>query len=95
MKTRCKFSILLGCSYIVALAGAGVPYLIDDQNDIHLVLKLVLSFFIVWAVLLVVTLKQFRVRALWMFLGIPHVLWWPIQFVMIGLACGHDVKACP
>lgn len=52
------------------------------------------SFAVVWCGLQTAALVLRGRRGLWLLLGLPIVLYWPIGFKLLEYACRHDVNAC-
>jgi hypothetical protein len=49
----------------------------------------------IWAVLVIVALIIHGQRGLWLFVGAPFVLFWPVILVSLVEACKANINACP
>ena len=85
---------LFGISLAIALSAFSGPWLGTIHRDYLIYLSFLLT--IVWGLLLAAGILKFRSRGLWLLIGLPLVAYWPVQFFWLwGLACAHNVNACP
>jgi hypothetical protein len=52
------------------------------------------SLALIWVAIQVVAVVRHRWRGLWILIGLPIVLWWPIVFRMMEYPCRHNENAC-
>jgi hypothetical protein len=50
---------------------------------------------IAWAIVLLVAIRQYRWRGLWLFTGAPLALWLPYTMYLIAQARSQNRHACP
>jgi hypothetical protein len=53
------------------------------------------SLTVVWAVLLRVAIVRYRKQGLWVLIGAPLALFYPVVFILWMRACAHNLAACP
>jgi hypothetical protein len=94
MGQRAKFWTLLIGSFAVTVPIVVIPRLVlfIDVPDI---LRLNLILGLAWVALLGAAVWLFRLRGLWLFSGLPFVLFWPIAFKVVANACAGNPNACP
>ena len=77
----------------IAVASPILPPL-TGSVDMHWNMGLSYCLAIIWLVLQVVAVVRYRWRGLWLLIGLPIVLFWPIVFELLENACRHDKNAC-
>ena len=88
-----KFFVL---SLLIAAASAGIPYFSETvRNDGALTFMVVLPLSLAWLIVVVVSFWRFQWRGLWLLLGTPIVLSWPIAYFMIAWGCARNTRGCP
>jgi hypothetical protein len=90
--------LLLALSLAIAFAALFYPFFLgssffDSSMDSATHVSLFLA--LCWLVVFAVGLVKFRMRGLWLVIGLPFAVYWPYVFFMIAWTCAHDVKACP
>jgi hypothetical protein len=50
---------------------------------------------IAWAIILLLAIRQYRWRGLWVLVGAPLALWLPYTLFLMAQACSHNRLACP
>jgi hypothetical protein len=80
----------------VAIASASV-FSMRILSRLYADFALVVSFYltVVWAVLLGVAIVRHRKQGLWVLIGAPLALFYPIAFILWMRACAHNLAACP
>jgi hypothetical protein len=85
--TKLSFSFAFAFSLLAALTGLLVPSR-RMPIDFHLVFWLSLPLAGIWLATMVVSASRFRRKALWMLIGAPLALYWPVWLMCNGLpAC--------
>ncbi len=79
--------------FLISLTVALLALILFEWTRIGTAVSLALS--ACWVVLFVAGLIKFKKRALWLLLGAPFALFWPISLFLMLQACAHNVKACP
>lgn len=92
MKDRAFWSIF-AAAMAIAAASPGLPSL-TGSVDANWNIRLSYSFAMIWFVLQAVAVVRHRWRGLWLLIGLPIVLFWPIVFKLLEYACRHDKNAC-
>ena len=86
-------------SLFIALMACFLPRLVpsawDRVTHINVGLLTSLAIGMIWAVFLVRALIRHGKKGLWLFVGLPLVLYWPFVLFMLGWSCGHDPHQCP
>jgi hypothetical protein len=90
--------LLLALSLAIAIAALFYPFFLgssffDSSMDSATHVSLFLA--LCWLVVFAGGLVKFRMRGLWLVIGLPFAVYWPYVFFMIAWTCAHDVKACP
>jgi hypothetical protein len=44
---------------------------------------------VLWAGLVIVALRRYRKRGLWVLIGVPLVVWWPVMSGLLYWTCMH------
>lgn len=87
------FWSIFAAAMAVALASAAVPQVIGsiDANW-----NIRVSYFCaaIWFALQTFAIVRHRLRGMWLMIGLPVVLYWPIAFKLLEYACRHNVNAC-
>jgi hypothetical protein len=78
MNKNLTFRILLTVSLILAAIGFESPDPSSRPLDYGAMLTVALPLAAAWIVVLAVSLRWCAKRALWLLLGAPMALWWPI-----------------
>lgn len=84
---------LLGVSFVIAGWACFGPRILS-RADPFAYGRMVLLFTICWFVLLSVALFRFGRRGLWLLIGLPFVLYWPLFVWMFAKACAENPKGC-
>jgi hypothetical protein len=87
MKPRLLISVAIA---LIAFFG---PRIFFEHSDIGVTVTFALTG--CWIVLFVGGLFRFKTRGLWLLVGAPFALFWPVSLFWLLLACTHNVKACP
>lgn len=77
----------------VALVSAMLPQVIGSI-DANWNIRVSYSCATIWFVLQILAVVRHRLRGLWLMIGLPIVLFWPIAFKLLEYACRHNVNAC-
>jgi hypothetical protein len=82
---------------VVSLAVALVAFLMPRILFVHSGIAMWVSFTLAgcWTVLLIGGLYKFKKRGLWLLIGAPFALFWPVVLGLMVQACSHNIKACP
>lgn len=64
-----------------------------SASDLGLWLGVLLS--IAWAIILLMAVRQYRWRGLWLLAGAPLALWLPYTMYLMVQACSQNRLACP
>jgi len=83
---------------VTSLAIAGLSFVslrmrIVPSGDFGLLLSFSLT--ALWLVLVRVAIAHHRMRGLWVLIGAPLALFYPIVFILWMRACAHNLAACP
>jgi hypothetical protein len=90
---RLKFRYVLTLSALVAFLAVIVPRYLGP--DVGLMLRCNLALAVLWGIILVVSIFWYRWRGLWLLLGLPLLVYWPVGFWLLARACAHDPNNCP
>ena len=90
--------LLLALSLAIAVAALFYPFFLgslffDSEMDSATQVSLFLA--LCWLVVFAVGIFKFRMRGLWLVIGLPFAAYWPFVFFVIAWRCGQDIKACP
>lgn len=77
---------------VVAIASPVLPAL-TSSVDANWNIRLSYSLGVIWLVLLVVAFFRHRWRGIWLLIGLPIVLFWPLAFKLLEYACRHEESA--
>jgi hypothetical protein len=77
---------------LVALLAVIIPR--DLGPDADLMLKCNLALAVIWGIILLVGIFLYRWRALWLLLGAPLLVYWPVAFWLLERACEQDRNNC-
>lgn len=80
---------------IASLAAAGVGFAGPWVLGFNFAERYSVWFAALWLALVVAAVIRHRARSLWLLVGAPLALYWPGAFVLISVACKHDIRACP
>jgi hypothetical protein len=80
-------------SLAVAILSFSGPWLATTHRDYLIYVSFFMT--IIWGLQLAVGLAKFRVRGLWLTVGLPLAAFWPIRFWLWGLACTHKCERLP
>lgn len=94
MARALQLRALVAASLAFAAASIAIPYL-TDRNDVVWILWVTFPCSVIWCALLVISIRRFRWRGLWLLVGAPLALWWPFMYAMIAFACARNGRACP
>src|SRR5271155_3531632 len=64
-----------------------------SATDLGMWLGILLS--IAWAIILLMAIRQYRWRGLWLLIGAPLALWLPYALYLMAQACLQNRHACP
>jgi hypothetical protein len=62
-------------------------------SDLGMWLGILLS--VAWAIILLMAIRQYRWRGLWLLIGAPLALWLPHTMYLMAQACSQNRLACP
>jgi hypothetical protein len=80
---------LLAISILLAAAAFSVP-LVFGETATPWCLLLAL----VWVALFLFVLVRHRKRGLWLLIGAPLALYWPVAIVFASVTCAHSGRFC-
>lgn len=82
---------------LISLAMALLAFLLPRILFSHTRIAVMVSFMLAacWIVVLIGGIVRFKKRGLWLLIGAPFALFWPVSLFLLVQACAHDVKACP
>lgn len=92
MKDR-AFWLIFAAALTVAIASPVLPSL-TKSVDANWNLRFSYFLALIWVAIQVVAVVRHKRRGLWLLIGLPIVLWWPIVFRMMEYACRHNGNAC-
>ena len=84
---------LLGISLIVGIAALTGPWIFPANFDAATHVSVLLA--IVWIVILAAGIHRFGKQGLWLLIGMPMALYWPVWFFIIVAACANNRNSCP
>lgn len=84
---------LLATSLIVAIAALSIPWIFTANFDAATHASVLLA--ISWIVILAVGIRLFGKRGLWLLIGMPMALYWPLWFLALIVACASNRNYCP
>ena len=83
-KPRAGLLVMLALSIAIAVAAAWVPWASQPRNpDVRIGFALTA----LWIVMVVVAFARLRRSALWLLLGAPAAMLWPVLFAWLIVAC--------
>src|SRR5258708_3648107 len=47
---------------------------------------------VIWLVLVSVSIARYGKRALWLLIGAPLVMWWPVLYALLWWTCRHGYE---
>jgi hypothetical protein len=80
---------------IASLAAAGVGFAGPWVLGFNFAERYSVWFAALWLALVVAAVIRHRAHGLGLLIGAPLALYWPGAFMLISVACRHDVRACP
>ena len=83
----------LWASLVVALFAFSMPRILFHDSGIAMWVSFTLAG--CWTVLFIGGLYKFKRRGLWLLIGAPFALFWPVALFLALQACSHNIKACP
>ena len=91
-----SIALVFIASLVVAIAGLVQPHpaVVSGPDDLLTMYFRVFGPAALWLVLLVVALIGYGRRGLWLLIGAPIVLFWPIWFTVYSLACTVGGAPC-
>jgi hypothetical protein len=80
MTQRLNFGIALTLSVLVAIVGYAIP---SGQRPLNYSAMITASIplAIVWLIILGICVWRYRKRGVWLLVGAPFALWWPIWMI--------------
>jgi hypothetical protein len=88
------FWTIFAVAMAVAVASPVVPDLIRSV-DANWNIRVSYSLAAIWSLLQAVAILRHRWRGLWLLIGLPIALYWPIAFKLLEYQCRQDATACP
>ena len=76
-----------GCAFVTLR----MPFV--SSGDLALLISFSLT--AVWAFLLRLAIVRYRKQGLWVLIGAPLALFYPIVYIFWMRACAHNLAACP
>ena len=87
---------LLSISLALALCAGFGPWIILHSGALLPVYGFVILLCSVsWLALLIIALVRYRLRGLWVLIGLPFVLFWPVMLYLLAQGCAENLKNCP
>jgi hypothetical protein len=79
-------------SLAMALLAFLLPRILFSHNGIAVMVSFMLA--ACWIVVLIAGIFRFKKRGLWLLVGAPFALFWPVSLFLVVQSCAHNVKAC-
>ena len=76
-----KYWIVCAASLFVAFLSHMIPAR-QMPLDYHAMIVVSIPLAVLWAILFVLCVWRFRMRGLWLIVGAPLALWWPVWMVL-------------
>lgn len=83
---------MLGLSLVMAIAGFALPFPWMSPGAFGTLFKVSLLPAACRLIVFIASLVKFRTRGLWLVLGLPLALYWPVWYLQVMAAC-HRVTA--